>query len=336
MTEKTGYPAEMLDPELDLEADLGVDTVKQAELFTAVREEWGIPRDDNRKLRDYPTLAHVVRFVYDNRPDLVPGGASASAAAGSAPGPRQRHGSGSPSPPAVGSFAEAAKVPRRVAVPVLRPALPYCGRRASRSRAGRRVAVMFDRGGAAEALVERLRTRGVDVLTLENGASAESLAERLAEWTAGGPVHGLFWLPALDAEGDLRSMDLAAFREALRVRVKNLYSSARALYDALGAPGTFLVSRHPPRRPPRLRRRGRRRPARRRGHRLHQGVQAREARGDRQGGRLRPRRGAVRRRRPPHRGGASRPGLRRGRLRRTASAPRSGCASCRSRTGRPG
>ncbi|HYN44129.1 MAG TPA: SDR family oxidoreductase, partial [Thermoanaerobaculia bacterium] len=101
---------------------------------------------------------------------------------------------------------------------------------------------MYDLGGAAEALVERLRTRGVDVLTLENGASAESLVERLAEWTAGGPVHGLFWLPALDAEGDLRSMDLAAFREALRIRVKSLYASARALYDTLGAPGTFLVS----------------------------------------------------------------------------------------------
>ncbi len=141
-----------------------------------------------------------------------------------------------------GSFAEAAKVPRRVAVPVLRPALPYCRPTGVSLESGRRVAVMYDRGGAAEALVERLRTRGVDVLTLENGASAESLAERLAEWIAGGPVHGLFWLPALDAEGDLRSMDLAAFREALRVRVKNLYTSARALYEALGAPGTFLVS----------------------------------------------------------------------------------------------
>ncbi|MBX7068643.1 MAG: hypothetical protein K1X38_04590, partial [Microthrixaceae bacterium] len=58
---KTGYPPDMLDPQLDLEADLGIDTVKQAELFTAVREEWGIPRDESRKLRDYPTLHHVVR-----------------------------------------------------------------------------------------------------------------------------------------------------------------------------------------------------------------------------------------------------------------------------------
>ena len=71
--EKTGYPRDMLDLDLDLEADLGVDTVKQAEMFAAIREIYSIPRDENRKLRDYPTLAHVIRFVYESRPDLAPG-----------------------------------------------------------------------------------------------------------------------------------------------------------------------------------------------------------------------------------------------------------------------
>ena len=69
--EKTGYPKDMLDLDLDLEADLGVDTVKQAEMFAAIREIYTIPRDENRKLRDYPTLAHVIRFVYEKRPDLA-------------------------------------------------------------------------------------------------------------------------------------------------------------------------------------------------------------------------------------------------------------------------
>ncbi len=54
MVEKTGYPKDMLDVDLDLEADLGVDTVKQAEMFAAIREIYNIPRDENRKLRDYP------------------------------------------------------------------------------------------------------------------------------------------------------------------------------------------------------------------------------------------------------------------------------------------
>ena len=68
VVEKTGYPQDMLDLDLDLEADLGVDTVKQAEMFAAIREIYNIPRDENRKLRDYPTLAHVIRFVYEKRP----------------------------------------------------------------------------------------------------------------------------------------------------------------------------------------------------------------------------------------------------------------------------
>ena len=56
---------------LDLEADLGVDTVKQAEMFAAIRAAYNIPRDENLKLRDYPTLSHVIRFVYDKRPALT-------------------------------------------------------------------------------------------------------------------------------------------------------------------------------------------------------------------------------------------------------------------------
>ncbi len=71
VVEKTGYPKDMLDLDLDLEADLGVDTVKQAEMFAAIREIYSIPRDENRKLRDYPTLAHVIRFVFEKRPDLA-------------------------------------------------------------------------------------------------------------------------------------------------------------------------------------------------------------------------------------------------------------------------
>ena len=72
VAEKTGYPKDMLDLDLDLEADLGVDTVKQAEMFAAIRETYNIPRDPNLKLRDFPTLAHVIQFVYDHRPDLKP------------------------------------------------------------------------------------------------------------------------------------------------------------------------------------------------------------------------------------------------------------------------
>ncbi len=70
ISEKTGYPTDMLDLDLDLEADLGIDTVKQAEMFAAIRAAYDIPREDTLKLRDFPTLAHAIKFVYDRRPDL--------------------------------------------------------------------------------------------------------------------------------------------------------------------------------------------------------------------------------------------------------------------------
>ena len=63
VAEKTGYPKDMLDLDLDLEADLGIDTVKQAEMFAAVRAAYNIPRDENLKLRDFPTLGHVINSL---------------------------------------------------------------------------------------------------------------------------------------------------------------------------------------------------------------------------------------------------------------------------------
>ena len=63
VAEMTGYPADLLDPDLDLEADLGVDTVKQAEVFAAVRARWDLERDDSLQLREFPTLNHVAGWV---------------------------------------------------------------------------------------------------------------------------------------------------------------------------------------------------------------------------------------------------------------------------------
>jgi NAD(P)-dependent dehydrogenase (short-subunit alcohol dehydrogenase family) len=210
VAEKTGYPPDMLDPDLDLEADLGVDTVKQADLFAAVREIYNIPRDENRKLRDFPTLAHVIRFVHENRPDLDI----------QHPAPSIQFPAPSPQP--------LASIPRRVPVPTLRPPLSLCKPTAV-TLAGRRVAIMPDKGGMAEALAERLRESGAEVFLLDGTPVA-------------GPVHGVYWLPALDHEGSLRDMDLATWREALRVRVKSLYTTMRALYEQIATPDTFLVS----------------------------------------------------------------------------------------------
>ena len=38
VSEKTGYPVEMLNPEMDMEADLGIDSIKRVEIMSAVQE----------------------------------------------------------------------------------------------------------------------------------------------------------------------------------------------------------------------------------------------------------------------------------------------------------
>ena len=85
VAEMTGYPAELLDLDLDLEADLGVDTVKQAEVFAAVRDRFNVERDENLQLRDFPTLTHVIGWVRD-KTGIQPVTA-APAAAPAAPAP---------------------------------------------------------------------------------------------------------------------------------------------------------------------------------------------------------------------------------------------------------
>ncbi|MEN6572626.1 MAG: SDR family NAD(P)-dependent oxidoreductase [Anaerolineaceae bacterium] len=82
VSEKTGYPVEMLDLDLDLEADLGIDTVKQAELFAAIRTHYGIPRREDLILADYNTLSRVIGFVEENL-----GGAGQALIAEAAPSP---------------------------------------------------------------------------------------------------------------------------------------------------------------------------------------------------------------------------------------------------------
>jgi len=251
VAEKSGYPKDMLDLDLDLEADLGIDTVKQAEMFAAVRAAYNIPRDENLKLREFPTLAHVIRFARDRQPGVPKAPAASPSAVQEKPEPAQKKPAASASSPskpiaiarpAAASFDAANRIPRRVPVPNLRPSLAICKPTGVTLSSGRRVVLMPDKSGVADALAQRLQTMGVEVLRIEQTLDADALQNLLKNWLAAGPIQGVYWLSALDSEGDLNAMSLASWHEALRVRVKSLYATMRSLYEQIAAPGTFLVS----------------------------------------------------------------------------------------------
>jgi acyl transferase domain-containing protein/NAD(P)-dependent dehydrogenase (short-subunit alcohol dehydrogenase family) len=246
VAEKTGYPKDMLDLDLDLEADLGIDTVKQAEMLAAVRGAYNIPRDENLKLRDFPTLAHVIQFARDRS------GLGAAVSATPTPGPVQKPAI-SPSPssaatqtkaprPALASLDAANSIPRRVPLPILRPPLNICKPTGVTLGPGRRVVVVTDIGGVGDSLAQLLETKGVEVLRINGTAESSDLTDHLKHWMAAGPVHGIYWLPALDSEGCISEMDFVTWRGAVRVRVKSFYATMRILYEQIAAPGTFLVS----------------------------------------------------------------------------------------------
>ena len=64
IAEKTGYPSEMLELNMDMEADLGIDSIKRVEIFGAMTEQHpeisGINPNDLTELR---TLGQIVDYI---------------------------------------------------------------------------------------------------------------------------------------------------------------------------------------------------------------------------------------------------------------------------------
>ena len=251
-----------------------------------MRAAYNIPRDENLKLRDFPTLAHVIQFARDKQSSAAtpaaPAPAVASAPSAATPVARPR--------PPVASFDAANRIPRRVPVPILRPPLDHLQANGRDAWPGQ------PRGDHA-----RQRRRGRSrwrsacrrwvskSCALEDALDANALTERLKTWLAAGPVQGVYWLPALDNEGDLSHMDLASWHEALQVRVKSLYTTMRILYEQIASAGHVPGLGHAARRTAWLRRRRSGRAAGRRGGGLHQDLQAGAHGSPRQSGRFRGR-----------------------------------------------
>jgi hypothetical protein len=129
------------------------------------------------------------------------------------------------------------RLPRRIPVPTLRPAIERC-LPTGVALDGARVVVMLDEGGVGDALVKRLTKAGATRSPSTRASRTDDLLARLGGWLADGPIAGVYWLPALDDDGDLADYDVAQWRESLRRRVKALYATMRALYDT----SPFLVS----------------------------------------------------------------------------------------------
>ena len=77
VSEKTGYPAEMLELNMDMEADLGIDSIKRVEIFGALTAQNPSMSDINpNELTELRTLGEIVDYVSSK----VGGGTTTTAA----------------------------------------------------------------------------------------------------------------------------------------------------------------------------------------------------------------------------------------------------------------
>jgi len=64
VAEKTGYPQEMLDMDIDLESGLGIDSIKRVEILSAVQEQVAdLPAFDPSEMASLYTLNEIVRYM---------------------------------------------------------------------------------------------------------------------------------------------------------------------------------------------------------------------------------------------------------------------------------
>jgi acyl carrier protein len=63
IAEKTGYPADMLEDDMDLEGELGVDSIKQVEILSSLRDQFpALPEVDPEHIAELRTIRKIADF----------------------------------------------------------------------------------------------------------------------------------------------------------------------------------------------------------------------------------------------------------------------------------
>jgi acyl transferase domain-containing protein/acyl carrier protein/NAD(P)-dependent dehydrogenase (short-subunit alcohol dehydrogenase family) len=64
VAEKTGYPVEMLEPEMNLDSDLGIDSIKRVEIFSALKDKIPVvPVVKPEQMGTLKTLSDIIGFI---------------------------------------------------------------------------------------------------------------------------------------------------------------------------------------------------------------------------------------------------------------------------------
>ncbi|MFD8839104.1 SDR family NAD(P)-dependent oxidoreductase [Streptomyces griseofuscus] len=212
ISERTGYPVDMIEPDLDLEADLSIDSIKRAEIAGELAKRLGIA--GGAELLDDAELEELTKA---RTAAAVTAWLAARVGGGTASGrPEER----APEPDA----APLGVAPRRFEMRAVE--LPDVGQQAGSDLAGQRFFLLGDGGGAAAEVAARLDARGAEVVLAGQGHVLGA---------ADGTVHAVVYLGALPGP------DLPVLPDAFPVVKAALTCGADRLLAVRAATGAGAV-----------------------------------------------------------------------------------------------
>jgi acyl carrier protein len=72
VSDKTGYPSEMLELDMDMEADLGIDSIKRVEILGALQDQApDLPEIDSEALAELRTLDQIIKYIEQQNSAIV-------------------------------------------------------------------------------------------------------------------------------------------------------------------------------------------------------------------------------------------------------------------------
>ncbi len=252
VSERTGYLREMLDLDANLEADLGIDSIKRVEILGALRGrhvllEGIITGPGMEQLQSQRTLRGIITCILAQT--AQPATVEVSDL------PQQPAIKAEDSLVAPAHSAPETMAPARESAPILRyrlesVAVPLTGAPASLAP-GRVILITDDGRGIAPTLAEMLRCQGHQAVLLTAGSGGAKGSENryAAELTSRkgvqalldavrqrhGPIGSLLHLAPLQGGRTFESMDLRSWRDSFNEDLIGLFHLMQALHEDLAA-----------------------------------------------------------------------------------------------------
>ena len=235
ISDRTGYPTDMLDPDLNLEADLGIDSIKRVEILGALRGDL-LPDsgEDAREKMGPVSRERTVRGIVAKFMDVA------------------AEFSGAPAPQAAPVRAVAAVPDPEPEVPadqwgarfVMKPCAVAAPKPKDWVVPGATYVLTDDGAGVASALAKRIESQGGTPLLLGDAVDlSDDAAIRAAVAPVAGNTVGLIHCAPLRAAGDVLTAPVEDWRKAVDISTRALYSLLSALGGTLSArPEAVVIS----------------------------------------------------------------------------------------------